>query len=811
MNMQYTPKREFIIIGLITLVGIHLIFSIYSSYVSSYYQKEYLGISQKVTQAREQINNFEYAKTKTYDTLATTLVEIELSVESLYDKLRQSRTQPLELVAVVNADAVEQARLTIIDIRGFTRTINSVLSAKVTYEYASRTISNIQGLLLAQYAAPIEQVAILQSVHLPSTSIAVPEVLAHDPMFDNLISYVSLLERVGLAIQAEQQALTKEHIQLKLDTVNNYWIERSSINKVEATLSALCLLLVLGAYFFWRQWDNHKQSTTYQEVLLDIEQERSKLNLALEYAQDTIIITDKEGVTTWVNKGFEELTGYSFDEAVGVKPGDLLQGEETDQNEKKRISESLLHSQSIQTELLNYHKDGTSYWIDMIITPIFNENGETINFIAVERDVTKRRELEQNLALSVDQAESSNKAKSTFLATMSHELRTPLNGIMGMAQIMENSTGDETQKEQLNILIESGHHLLSLLNDILDFSKIEQNKLELESIPFQFEDIISPILSTYKALCDDKGIQLIIENSIPREKAYSGDKARIRQVIFNLLSNAVKFTPQGDITLIFSEYQSPENVLNDVKPAQSNKSLISIVIKDSGVGISPDRLQHIFDPFVQAESSTTREFGGTGLGLAIVKQLVALMGGRVSVQSEIGSGTAFFMDIELEAAAAIPKKVQAKHSLSQQAISQALSILIVEDNRINALVTKTFCQKQGHNVSLAENGIVAIEVLKQEHFDLIIMDNHMPEMDGVTATKIIRDELKLNTVIFGCTADVFKESHDSFIRAGVNHVLTKPLQKESFIDALQLYQNQLVSSVASSNDKRTPNGTTHGS
>ncbi len=181
-------------------------------------------------------------------------------------------------------------------------------------------------------------------------------------------------------------------------------------------------------------------------------------------------------------------------------------GEETDQNEKQRISDSLQHRQSIQTELLNYHKDGTPYWIDMIITPIFNVHGEIVNFIAVERDVTKRRELEQNLELSVEQAESSNKAKSTFLATMSHELRTPLNGILGgMAQIIESSAENETQKEQLDILIESGEHLLSLLNDILDFSKIEQNKLELEAIPFQFEDIISPIISTYKALCEDKG------------------------------------------------------------------------------------------------------------------------------------------------------------------------------------------------------------------------------------------------------------------------------------------------------------------
>ncbi|GAB3516250.1 ATP-binding protein [Photobacterium alginatilyticum] len=795
MNLQYTPKRELCIIGFITLIGAHLIFSIYCSYTNSFYQKRYIGISQQVTHATEQIYNFEYTETKSYDTLSSALVDIELDAEFLHDSLRQAQLIPFQSYALIHAEAVNKAKHINSELQEYTRAINAILTAKVSYEYALTTITNTQNLLLDKYAAPAEQLAVMASIYQAAANIQVPDMLNRDLMFKNLLSYISLRDRVGAAIQEEQSKLTEAHIQVKLDALNNYWIEQSSKSKIEATISALCLLLALGSYFFWRQWNNYRQATLYQNELLDIEHERAKLSLALEYAQDTIIITDKEGLTTWVNKGFEALTGYSFDEALGIKPGDLLQGKGTDQKEKQRISECLQQSRSIQTELLNYHKDGTPYWIDMIITPIVDAQGHTVNFIAVERDVTKRRELEQNLALSVEQAESSNKAKSTFLATMSHELRTPLNGIMGMAQILESSTEDETQREQLCILLESGDHLLSLLNDILDFSKIEQNKLELEAIPFQFDDIISPVLSTYKALCADKGIELVIENSIPKERSFRGDKARIRQVIFNLLSNAVKFTPQGSISLNFDEIassSSPETVLNVSK---QSRSTISIVIKDSGVGISQDRLEHIFDPFVQAESSTTREFGGTGLGLAIVKQLVLLMDGRVSVQSEAGVGTTFFIDIELEVTTQRAHPQQAKHSLSCQAISQALSILIVEDNPINAVVTKTFCQKQGHKVSLAENGLVAIEILKNERFDLIIMDNHMPEMDGITATKVIRDEMKLNTVIFGCTADVFKEARDNFISAGANYVLTKPLQKESFFDALQQYQEQLISNA----------------
>ena len=798
MNLQYTPKRELCIIGVITLIAAHLIFSIYCSYTNSFYQKRYIGISQQVIHAIEQIYNFEYTETKSYDTLASTLVDIELDAELLHDSLRQAQFIPFQSYPLIHTEAVNKAKHINSELQEFTRAINSILTAKVSYEYALTTITNTQDILLDKYTGPAEQLAVMELIYQAAANSPVPDDLSQDLLFKNLLSYVSLRDRVGATIQEEKSKLTEAHIQVTLDALNNYWIEQSSKSKIEATISALCLLLALGSYFFWRQWNNYRQTTVYQDELLDIEHERAKLSLALEYAQDTIIITDKEGLTTWVNKGFEALTGYSFDEALGIKPGDLLQGKDTDQKEKQRISESLQQSHSIQTELLNYHKDGTPYWIDMIITPIFDAQGNTVNFIAVERDVTKRRELEQNLALSVEQAESSNKAKSTFLATMSHELRTPLNGIMGMAQILESSTEDETQKEQLGILLESGDHLLSLLNDILDFSKIEQNKLELEAIPFQFDDIISPVLSTYKALCADKGVDLIIKNSIPKDRGFRGDKARIRQVIFNLLSNAVKFTPQGRISLSFAEHVSncfPETALN---VSGQSRSTISIVIKDSGVGISQERLQHIFDPFVQAESSTTREFGGTGLGLAIVKQLVLLMDGRVSVQSEAGVGTTFFIDIELEVTTQRAQPEQAKHSLSRQAISQALSILVVEDNPINAVVTKTFCQKQGHKVLLAENGLVAIEILKNKRFDLIIMDNHMPEMDGITATKVIRDELKLNTVIFGCTADVFKEARDNFISAGANHVLTKPLQKESFIDALQQYQTQLISSEAPS-------------
>lgn len=370
---------------------------------------------------------------------------------------------------------------------------------------------------------------------------------------------------------------------------------------------------------------------------------------------------------------------------------------------------------------------------------------------------------------------------------MSHELRTPLNGILGMAQIIESNIKDKEQHKQIKMLLESGDHLLFLLNEILDFSKIEQNKLELNHASFYFVDIIEPITNTYLSVCENKGLKFIIDNKINNEIVFIGDKPRIRQIIFNLISNAVKFTHEGSITLNFSHTLTGKG-----------KQAVQIKIKDTGVGIRENRLKHIFEPYIQAEASTTRQYGGTGLGLAIVKQLTDIMRGYISVSSSEGKGSCFTLVLPLD----ITKSKQLKdndallpsgQSKSTNPIPMAnLSILIAEDNKINALVAQMFCQRLGHKAIIAENGKVAIDKLKETHFDLIIMDNHMPVMDGILATKIIREKLKISTVIFAYTANAFQKAHDNFLKAGANYVLTKPLQENDFIGAIKQYQDAII-------------------
>lgn len=395
---------------------------------------------------------------------------------------------------------------------------------------------------------------------------------------------------------------------------------------------------------------------------------------------------------------------------------------------------------------------------------------------------TRTRELE----VATQQANNANRAKSQFLAVMSHELRTPLNGMLGMAQIMTTSQPEHQpeQQRQLNILLESGQHLLSLLNDILDFSKIEQNKLELEIHSFKLADLIEPIEATYKPICHEKNLTFNLDTTLPPTTILRSDKSRIRQVIYNILSNAVKFTESGGINLS----------IQTEKCGSCSESLLIVTISDSGIGIRKERLKRIFEPFTQAESSTTRCYGGTGLGLAIVKQLTGLMSGSAKVESTLGKGTTFTVSMRVDIIDSMGDKCADTMTTcveSSEPLPEKLKVLIVEDNKINALVAQSFCQRIGYRVTIVKDGAQAIDTLRQERFDLILMDNHMPTMDGLSATRIIRQQLKLDTIIFACTADVLKKNQNEFLEAGADAILSKPILDVKFREALCQFSPRL--------------------
>ncbi|EHR0918227.1 response regulator [Vibrio parahaemolyticus] len=385
------------------------------------------------------------------------------------------------------------------------------------------------------------------------------------------------------------------------------------------------------------------------------------------------------------------------------------------------------------------------------------------------------KQLNSELEAETDKAERAAKAKSSFLAAMSHELRTPMNGVLGISQLIAEETKEPVTKEHIKVILDSGQHLMTILNDILDFSKVEENKLELEKAPFHLEQVLTPVCGAIQPLIDEKSIELIVENDVPNNTEFTGDCARLRQILFNLAGNAVKFTNEGHV-LIRTELNSED------------KQLL-IIVSDTGIGIAPDKQGRVFNSFEQADSSTTRRFGGTGLGLAIVKKLTELMGGSITLKSVEGVGTQFIVTLPIPWNES--GKPSPQHTPVQTRSTQNLRILLAEDNRVNALVAKGFCEKLGHAVDVAENGLVAVEKARDNDYDLILMDNHMPEMNGVEATRFIREKLGVKTLLFAYTADVFREAHDYFIAAGADHVLTKPLQRESFADALKQFSARL--------------------
>ncbi|WP_117235915.1 ATP-binding protein [Vibrio maerlii] len=384
----------------------------------------------------------------------------------------------------------------------------------------------------------------------------------------------------------------------------------------------------------------------------------------------------------------------------------------------------------------------------------------------------------EELSIEKDKAESSAKAKSAFLATVSHEIRTPMNGVLGVAQLLEKSQLNSEQRSQLRSLYESGEHMMVLLNEILDYSKIEEGKLELDKVPFAMSSVVGFIQSMYYSIAKDKGLELHINSSIASNRWYKGDRSRLRQIIFNLLNNAIKFTDRGYIEISFDESQ------------QGDRLRLDIGVKDTGIGMSEEVQQRIFTPFEQADSSTTRNYGGTGLGLSIVKRLAELMHGQVSVNSQEGMGSYFKVSVYLDETEPVEDSVVQTKRLSYE----GLKALIVEDNRVNTLVIESMLKQKGFEVAKAGNGREGVQLASQESFNLILMDNHMPLMDGLQAMPLIRQqEHNKDVVMLGCTADVFQESRTKMLQAGADELVAKPIVERELDEMLGVFAKRLFS------------------
>ncbi len=411
--------------------------------------------------------------------------------------------------------------------------------------------------------------------------------------------------------------------------------------------------------------------------------------------------------------------------------------------------------------------------------------------VAVRTDITNLKEQEEELVelaekleLARTAAEAASTAKSNFLSTMSHEIRTPLNGVLGIAHLLKDTKLDSTQEAKVNTILSSGQTLLAIINDVLDMSKIEAGGLELEEKAFSLPVLISTITPPFQSLADDKGLDLVVKSRVESDMVVKGDEVRLRQILWNLLSNAIKFTDRGQIVLTIG--LADDNVNTDDVFVSKKEHHFFFEVEDTGAGIAPDRLGAIFNAFTQEDNSISRKHGGTGLGLSIVKQLTGLMGGTIEAESELGVGTKFCAYIPFNAASSDEIQTIFLRSSSTETIDvDPLNIIIAEDNEVNAIIAKAFLNKLGHVVKHVANGKMALDAAQEGWADLILMDIHMPVMNGIEATKAIHaTETGKNLPIIGLTAEAFVDRHAQFMEAGMADVLTKPYTQEQLADTL---------------------------
>ncbi len=536
-----------------------------------------------------------------------------------------------------------------------------------------------------------------------------------------------------------------------------------------AMLLVVVLFLAILNYRLKRARDKYTCELLKADRVLKEEQSAHlEYHGATEASDDMIAVLGRDFVYTAANRAYLALRGGEHDQVVGKHVSEVL-GREI-YEKFKPLLERCFAGETLNFEIsVDLPKIGLSD-IAVRYYPVRDENGVVVRVAAISRDITLQKETERELKSAKMHAEDANRAKSEFLANMSHEIRTPLNGIYGMLQLLMDTPFNKEQEEYIVCALEAGRSLIRLLSDILDFSKIEAGVLTTIEEDFDFRKSVKIVRENFAVQMRGRDLVLKfeIDESVPA--LIRGDESRILQVLFNLIGNALKFTETGEVFV--------EASLLVEQRRDRHRLLLSV--SDTGIGIPEDKIDQIFKPFVQLDGSFTREYQGVGLGLGIVFRLVNLMGGNISVESELGLGTSIHL--------AIPVRVAERSSIEKTHFKKVttsgvkLDILLAEDDAVNRLVTGRLLEKRGHSVTCVGNGAQAIVEVARHIYDCIFMDVQMPVMDGIEATKAIRllpDPARAQVPIIACTAHAMRGDEAKYYNLGMTHYISKPVNMET--------------------------------
>lgn len=502
--------------------------------------------------------------------------------------------------------------------------------------------------------------------------------------------------------------------------------------------------------------------------------------------------TDFRGRIIYVNEKFCEISKYSCDELIGRDHKILNSGYHT----KEFMAElwrAIRDGKPWHGTIRNRAKDGTLYWVQSSIFPILRNGGDGPEYLSIRTHIP-------DLQRAKEEAEDASRAKSAFLATMSHELRTPMNGVLGAAAVLQKMNLTPEMREFVDIIADSGGLLMSLLNDILDVLKFQAGKVVLEETDFSLRKVVRKAAAVHALKASEKNLRFNVEIDSGVADDRRGDPHKITQILHNLLSNAVKFTESGSVQLTVGGAGDPGG----------DPLAVAFAISDSGIGMPKDFLAGAFTPFSQADSSTTRRFGGTGLGLSIVKNIVDAMKGELYVDSTVGEGTTFHFVVPL---AVISEKKGSECDGVGDALTPGAagaSILIADDNRTNTLILEAFLKRAGAEMTVARNGLEAVEAYKSRRFDIVLMDINMPLMDGEQALHAIRRFEKEHclkaTPVVAVSADVMPDQVGRFLEIGFSAHLPKPVSEKSLLNAVAAIQQSEAdarANPAASRDRKT--------